>query len=232
MTYAASVSKTRLGAVVVAGLLPILTACSSFASGSAGSMGTPDVGSHHRRHTPHRDVIEAAPAPSGFRVLKAPRSGIQFAAPSDWVLIDAGTLADSEAMQDFAEEHGMSLEQLRSTVSHYELTVVGVGGDTVNVVPAMQLAEIPSEAALRSQFREFGGDVDRVRDIEVPAGQGRIAYISIEVGQQVRYGAGIFIRTNAGIVELNVATSSRAGSRHLVEQILPTIAPLGNAGRV
>lgn len=229
--------------MVLAGSL-LLAACSTPIGRSAGDLDPADLqrpqptgttdGTATDRHRRGPEVIEAAPKPNGFRTLTAARSKIQLAAPAEWLLVSADAAADAgaSALSDYAEAMGVPLDQLTMMMKQVEVMAVGPTGDSVNVIPTGVLAELPSPSALRAQFETFGAEMSRIRDVEVPAGPGRLAYYKLSVpGQPVRYAASLLVRGPAGIANITVATSSRSGTRRFVDEILPTVEPLGSAGQ-
>ena len=197
-------------------------ASSSTASGSAGST---TAASASAAPTPST----TAEPPAGAIWATSSGTGVRFAVPVEWSLIDPSALleqGDPDALASAAESLGVSPDQMGEIANQVDLLVMGPPeGDfapNVNVVPS-PVAEMPGDAALKADLGSIGATVSGIRSSTTPLGAAKVASYRLVMGATTVHGRAIVAEIPDGFTTVTVSHVDDKGADAVTAQVLKTL---------
>lgn len=179
--------------------------------------------SQGKGEAPTKDAKPKKPKRSA-NVVVAKKAGIRFTAPRGWTSLSDGEVAyaaDGPRAREFAKRMNVSIEQFQSMMESTDVLLLGLDG-TLNVNRLPGIPTLPSSTELRLSMSTIA-DVEDVRDIDTPVGDGRIAHYVIDSGDIQQYGAAVLVKVNDAVVQLTVTTRDRDETRRILADVVPTI---------
>lgn len=174
-----------------------------------------------------------------MRRLTAKASGLSFAIPGSWTVIDATKFNDPRYrpfFRKYAAGHHLTLEQFHAILQQVDLMAMAPVATArfatnVNVELLPLAAQIPTPESLRAQFQAINTRVLEITDVDTPVGRGRrITFDGGAVLGSVRaYGIALFVRVDNGIAGLTVSTGRLADASSILARILPTLRDRGTS---
>ena len=164
--------------------------------------------------------------PSGWQRVTAPRAGLSFAVPGDWIPLSGSKVnTSSPAFKKVSAAIHLTPAQLRSLFRQIEVIAFGptvTHGFEENVDASLTGAtDLPTEAALRAEFPRLHLGLTGVRDISTPIGTARVVTYSMPATHS--YGAEIYVLDNQGVAALAFSASSPTEADTIMTEIVPTL---------
>jgi hypothetical protein len=202
------------------GILALSTAVSLAACGSSTTSDTnPSPSTSETSTSPSTST-----APSDGKVITAEKSGVTLVVPKSWVTVDAATLSDSSEVTKAAGLMNLSPEQFKQMAAQLDVMALAPDGafhSNVNVVHT-PLSGLPSEALLRAQFSQLGGEISKVETRSTPLGEATVA--TYELSKIGVHGVGLFVKTDNGVINVTFTARTADDAQKLYDQIVPTLA--------
>lgn len=188
-----------------------------------------------------KPTLEAR-VPHSWRTVTAKKSGLRFGLPATWTKLDATKLNDPalrSRMDQFARGMGITRDQLKQVFAQIDLMAISAtftkdAYAEVEVVPVPMLGELPTRAALRSEFRVLKSiQVLGFRDVATPVGKGLVATLRKNIpGRGTVYSDGVFVLLDSGVVNVTVTAASQQQARTLVDTMVRSFVDVGRGGAV
>jgi hypothetical protein len=197
-------------------------ASSGPASVSAGST-TAAAGS------PSPSPSDSSEPPVGAVWATATGTGVRFAVPEEWSVIDPSALleqGDADALASAAESLGISPDQMKGVADQVDLLVMGPPekdfAPNVNVVPN-PVAEMPGDAALKADLGTIGAKVSDIRPATTPLGDAKVVSYRLPMGATTVRGRAIVAETPDGFTTITVSHVDDKDADAIAAQVLETL---------
>lgn len=167
---------------------------------------------------------EAKPKTKRANVVVAEQAGIRLTAPRGWTNLSDGDVsyaASGPRAREFAERMNVSPEQFQSIMESTDVFLLGMNG-TLNINRLPGVFALPSETEIRRQLSTLA-DVDEVRNVDTPLGDGLRVHYAIAGGGVQQHGAAVIVLVNGAAVQVTVTTRSADEAQSILARAIPTL---------
>lgn len=166
-------------------------------------------------------------APGGTRMVEVD-NGLAFAIPAEWSAVTPKEVdTDGPGADDVLDSLGMTAEQFSALLRQVDAFYAApspVRGFVSNINVLSEDTPLPSEAAIREQYRYVGADDVEVDDAESWLGDALITSFTMDFGQPVTiYGGAVVMGYQDGYTVVTVSSTSAAATRELRDVVLETV---------
>jgi hypothetical protein len=170
-------------------------------------------------------------APAGTTFVEAKGSGLRFAVPETWKVLDPSTLAtdpESALAKSLEKTYGVSADQLSKVFGAMDLMVMGPPktsfAPNVNVVPN-PLTSLPKATDLAAELDKIGATTGTPRDATTPLGPAIVVPYELQSGANLVKGRSIVLKGPNGYVTITVSDVDAKTADAVTDDILATASP-------
>ncbi len=185
--------------------------------------------------TPGSTSGSTGSAASGETIVPAPGAGIQFAAPSEYTLVNPTQMQSVDpdklppAMVSAAEAAGVPIiEYLRKLAEQVDILLIGpaASGFTPNISVAVVGQGLPTDPQIQTEYQKIGASEVTIERITSPLGDTVSTTYQAVTPKLTAHGRQIFAAGPNGTVSITVTTGDAAQADHLMSRVLATLAPI------
>ena len=170
-------------------------------------------------------------APAGTTFVEGKSSGLRFAVPEDWKVLDPAALetdSDSALAKSLEKTYGVSADQLSKVFGAMDLVMMGPPeksfAPNVNVVPN-PLTALPTATDLASELDKIGAKTGTPRDATTPLGPAVVVPYELQSGANLVKGRSIVLKGPNGYVTITVSDVDAKAADAVTDDILATASP-------
>ncbi|HMM94831.1 hypothetical protein [Phycicoccus sp.] len=149
-------------------------------------------------------------APPGTQWVTGERSGLRFAVPEDWKVLELTKVlesGDQDALARIAQQMNLPVAQVKAAARSVDVAVFGPPsrGFAPNLnVQTLPLEVMPTEAQTRMVLKMIGATVASYEEVTTPVGRGHVTGYTLPVDTNTATGRQLTVIGPKGVVVLTV----------------------------